>query len=208
LWTEHGIRIVGTPGTIDNDLAGTDFTIGYDTAINTAAQAIDKIRDTAESHGRLFFIEVMGRHAGFIALDVGIACGAEYVAVPETLTDIDDLYNRIVSQGLNKRTVVIVGEGDELGGALGISRKLEERHGVPSKVSILGHVQRGGSPTVRDRVLASRLGAASVDALLAGKTDVMIGQVAHDVTYVPLEQTWTDRKPIPTYLSELSTLLV
>lgn len=208
LWTEHGIRIVGTPGTIDNDLAGTDFTIGYDTAINTAAQAIDKIRDTAESHGRLFFIEVMGRHAGFIALDVGIACGAEYVAVPETLTDIDDLHKRIVSQGLDKRTVVIVGEGDELGGALGISRKLEERYGVPSKVSILGHVQRGGSPTVRDRVLASRLGAEAVDALLSGKTDVMIGQVANEVTYVPLEKTWTDRKPIPTYLSELSTLLV
>ncbi len=208
LWTEHGIRIVGTPGTIDNDLAGTDFTIGYDTAINTAAQAIDKIRDTAESHGRLFFIEVMGRHAGFIALDVGIACGAEYVAVPETLTDIDELYHRIVSQGLDKRTVVIVGEGDELGGALGISRKLEESYGVPSKVSILGHVQRGGSPTVRDRVLASRLGAAAVDALLAGKTDVMIGQVANELSHVPLEQTWTDRKPIPLYLSELSTLLV
>lgn len=208
LWTEHGIRIVGTPGTIDNDLAGTDFTIGYDTAINTAAEAIDKIRDTAESHGRLFFIEVMGRHAGFIALDVGIACGAEYVAVPETLTDIDELYRRIVSQGLDKRTVVIVGEGDELGGALGISRKLEERYGVASKVSILGHVQRGGSPTVRDRVLASRLGAAAVDALLAGKTDVMIGQVANELSYVPLEQTWTDRKPIPPYLSELSTLLV
>lgn len=208
LWTEHGIRIVGTPGTIDNDLAGTDFTIGYDTAINTAAEAIDKIRDTAESHGRLFFIEVMGRHAGFIALDVGIACGAEYVAVPETLTDIDELYRRIVSQGLDKRTVVIVGEGDELGGALGISRKLEERYGVASKVSILGHVQRGGSPTVRDRVLASRLGAAAVDALLTGKTDVMIGQVANELSYVPLEQTWTDRKPIPPYLSELSTLLV
>jgi 6-phosphofructokinase 1 len=208
LWTEHGVRIVGTPGTIDNDLAGTDFTIGYDTAINTAAQAIDKIRDTAESHGRLFFIEVMGRHAGFIALDVGIACGAEYVAVPETLTDIDELYQRIILQGLDKRTVVIVGEGDELGGALGISRKLEERYGVPSKVSILGHVQRGGSPTVRDRVLASRLGAAAVDALLQGHTDVMIGQMGNDVSYVPLEQTWTERKPIPAYLSELSTLLV
>ena len=208
LWTEHGIPIVGTPGTIDNDLAGTDFTIGYDTAINTAAQAIDKIRDTAESHGRLFFIEVMGRHAGFIAFDVGIAYGAEYVALPETLTDIDELYQRIVIQGLDKRTVVIVGEGDELGGALGISRKLEERYGVPSKVSILGHVQRGGSPTVRDRVLASRLGAAAVDALVNGRSDVMIGQIGQEVSYVPLEQTWTDRKPIPTYLTELSTLLV
>ncbi len=208
LWTEHQIPIVGTPGTIDNDLSGTDYTIGYDTAINTAAQAIDKIRDTADSHGRLFFIEVMGRHAGFIAMDVGIACGAEYVAVPETMTDINELYQRIIAQGQDKRTVVIVGEGDELGGALGISKKIEERYGMSSKVSILGHIQRGGSPTVRDRVLASRLGAAAVDALLAGMTDVMIGEVANTTSYVPLEQTWQTRKPVPAYLAELATLLV
>lgn len=208
LWQEHGIPIVGTPGTIDNDLSGTDYTIGYDTAINTAAQAIDKIRDTADSHGRLFFIEVMGRHAGFIAMDVGIACGAEYVAVPETLTDIDELYQRILAQGLDKRTVVIVGEGDELGGALGISTKLEERYGISSKISILGHIQRGGSPTVRDRVLASRLGAAAVDALLEGRTDVMIGEMSGQITTVPLEQTWAERKPVPAYLTELSDILV
>lgn len=208
LWTEHGVSIVGTPGTIDNDLAGTDFTIGYDTAINTAAQAIDKIRDTADSHGRLFFIEVMGRHAGFIAMDVGIACGAEYIAVPETMTDIDELYRRIVSQGRERRTVVIVGEGDELGGAMGISKAIEERFGLSSKVSILGHIQRGGSPTVRDRVLASRLGAAAVDALLGGRTDVMIGEVAGSVRMVPLEETWTTRKPVPGYLTELSTILI
>lgn len=208
LWTEHGVPIIGTPGTIDNDLAGTDFTIGYDTAINTAAQAIDKIRDTADSHGRLFFIEVMGRHAGFIAMDVGIACGAEYIAVPETMTDIDELYRRIVSQGRERRTVVIVGEGDELGGAMGISKAIEERFGLSSKVSILGHIQRGGSPTVRDRVLASRLGAAAVDALLGGHTDVMIGEVAGSVRMVPLEETWTTRKPVPGYLTELSTILI
>lgn len=208
LWTEHQIPVVGTPGTIDNDLAGTDYTIGYDTAINTAAQAIDKIRDTADSHGRLFFIEVMGRHAGFIAMDVGIACGAEYVAVPETMTDIDELYQRIIAQGVDKRTVVIVGEGDELGGALGISKKIEERYGMSSKVSILGHIQRGGSPTVRDRVLASRLGAAAVDALIAGKTDVMIGEMASSITYVPLEDTWKNRKPVPSYLAELASILV
>jgi len=208
LWTEHQIRIVGTPGTIDNDLSGTDYTIGYDTAINTAAQAIDKIRDTADSHGRIFFIEVMGRHAGFIAMDVGIACGAEYVAVPETLTDIDELYHRIVAQGLDKRTVIIVGEGDELGGALGISKAIQERYGMASKVSILGHIQRGGAPTVRDRVLASRLGAAAVDALIEGKTDVMIGEVANQVTYVPLENTWMTRKPVPAYLADLASILV
>jgi 6-phosphofructokinase 1 len=186
----------------------TDYTIGYDTAINTAAQAIDKIRDTADSHGRLFFIEVMGRHAGFIAMDVGIACGAEYVAVPETMTDINELYQRIIAQGQDKRTVVIVGEGDELGGALGISKKIEERYGMSSKVSILGHIQRGGSPTVRDRVLASRLGAAAIDALLSGMTDVMIGEVANTISYVPLEDTWQTRKPVPAYLAELATLLV
>lgn len=208
LWTENQIPVVGTPGTIDNDLSGTDYTIGYDTAINTAAQAIDKIRDTADSHGRLFFIEVMGRHAGFIAMDVGIACGAEYVAVPETITDIDELYHRILAQGVDKRTVVIVGEGDELGGALGISKKIEERYGIPSKVSILGHIQRGGSPTVRDRVLASRLGAAAVDALLSGMTDVMIGEVASALSYVPLEETWNVRKPVPSYLADLAAILV
>ncbi|MBC8125066.1 MAG: 6-phosphofructokinase [Candidatus Kapabacteria bacterium] len=208
MWQEHGIPIVGTPGTIDNDLWGTDFTIGYDTAINTAAQAIDKIRDTADSHGRLFFIEVMGRHAGFIAMDVGIACGAEYVAVPETLTDIDELYQRILAQGLDKRTVVIVGEGDELGGAMGISKKLEERYGISSKISILGHIQRGGSPTVRDRVLGSRLGAASVDALLEGKSDIMVGEMSGQITHIPLEKTWVERKPVPAYLTDLAYLLV
>jgi len=208
LWLEHGIPIVGTPGTIDNDLWGTDTTIGYDTAINTAAEAIDKIRDTADSHGRLFFIEVMGRHAGFIAMDVGIACGAEFVAVPETLTDVEVLYQRIVAQGLDKRTIVIVGEGDELGGAVELSRQIEERYGLGSKVTILGHIQRGGSPSVRDRVLGARLGAAAVDALLEGASDVMIGIASNEIVRVPLHQTWEQRKTVPPYLVELSTLLV
>ncbi|MCO6465681.1 MAG: 6-phosphofructokinase [Bradyrhizobiaceae bacterium] len=205
---EHGINIVGTPGTIDNDLWGTDFTIGYDTAINTAASAIDRIRDTADSHGRLFFIEVMGRHAGFIAMDVGVACGAEFIAVPETMTDVELLYQRIVAQGLDKRTIVIVGEGDELGGALKISKLMESRFGVSSKVSILGHMQRGGSPTVRDRVLAARLGAAAVDALLEGITGVMIGEQNQEIAYVPLHETWERRKTVPTYLNDLVSLLV
>ncbi|MGA0045023.1 MAG: 6-phosphofructokinase [Candidatus Kapaibacteriota bacterium] len=208
LWEEHRIPIVGTPGTIDNDLWGTDVTIGYDTAINTAAEAIDKIRDTADSHGRLFFIEVMGRHAGFIAMDVGIACGAEFIALPETLTDVEVLYQRIVAQGLDKRTIVIVGEGDELGGALELSRQIEGRYGLSSKVTILGHIQRGGSPTVSDRVLAARLGAAAVDALMEGATDVMIGLHKGDVVQVPLERTWEQRKKVPGYLVDLSTLLI
>lgn len=208
LHTEHGIRIVGTPGTIDNDLSGTDYTIGYDTAINTAAEAIDKIRDTADSHGRLFFIEVMGRHAGFIAMDVGVACGAEFIAVPETITDVEVLYQRVVAQGLDKRTIVIVGEGDELGGAIKLSGLIEERYGLPSKVSILGHIQRGGAPTVRDRVLAARLGAAAVDALLEDKTDIMLGEMSGLLTHIPLEQTWAKRKPVPAYITELAQQLV
>ena len=208
LHIEHGINIVGTPGTIDNDLWGTDFTIGYDTAINTAATAIDKIRDTADSHGRLFFIEVMGRHAGFIAMDVGVACGAEYMAIPETMTDVEVLYQRIVAQGLDKRTIVIVGEGDELGGAMEISKQMSEKYGLSSKVSVLGHMQRGGAPTVRDRVLAARLGAAAVDALLDGHTDVMIGVVNDAVNQIPLEQTWHQRKSVPQYLVDLAQWLV
>lgn len=208
LWLEHQIPIVGTPGTIDNDLSGTDYTLGYDTAINTATQAIDKIRDTADSHGRLFFIEVMGRHAGFIAMDVGIASGAEYVAVAETITDIEVLYQRILAQGVDKRTIVIVGEGDEFGGALQISQVIEQRYGLQSKVSILGHMQRGGSPTVRDRVLGARLGATAVDALLEGRSDIMIGEVAGEITYIPLEETWLTKKPVPPYLLNLSSLLV
>lgn len=208
LHIEHGIAVVGTPGTIDNDLSGTDYTIGYDTAINTATQAIDRIRDTADSHGRLFLVEVMGRHAGFIAMDVGVACGAEYVAIPETATDVDALYRRIMEQGRESRTIIIVGEGDELGGAVGLARRLESEYGITAKVSILGHIQRGGAPTVRDRVLAARLGAAAVDSLLAGKTNVMIGQVNNELSYVYLPETWQSRKPVPKYLSELSTLLV
>lgn len=196
LWSEHGIPIVGTPGTIDNDLWGTDWTIGYDTAINTAAWAIDRIRDTALSHGRVFIIEVMGRHAGFIAMDVGIACGAEYIAVPETVSNIDLLYKKILEQGKNKRTIIIVGEGDEIGGATAFKTILKERFDVDSYVTILGHIQRGGSPTVRDRVLATRLGVAAVDALINGKTDIMIGLTNKEISYTKFEETWARRKSL------------
>jgi 6-phosphofructokinase 1 len=206
-WTEHHIPIVGTPGTIDNDLYGTHYTIGYDTAINTAAEAIDRIRDTADSHGRVFIVEVMGRHAGFIAMDVGIACGAEYVAIPETVTNLDILYQRILKQGKTRRTIIIVGEGDEYGGAAKIATKLKEDYDVEAKYTILGHIQRGGSPTVRDRVLASHLGVAAVDALLNGKTDVMVGRQSHDIAYTPLEESWSRQKPIWSYLIDLAEIL-
>jgi 6-phosphofructokinase 1 len=204
LWKEHQIPVIGTPGTIDNDLYGTDWTIGYDTAINTATEAIDKIRDTAYSHGRVFIVEVMGRNAGFIAMDVGISTGAEYIAIPETESNIDILYKKILEQGKNNRTIVIVGEGDEIGGAMTFSQILKERFDVKSHVTILGHIQRGGSPTVRDRVLATRLGVAAVDALLDGKTDVMVGQINKELAYIPLEDTWTKKKRIINYQIALS----
>lgn len=207
-WLETGIPIVGTPGTIDNDLWGTDFTIGYDTAVNTCTEAIDKIRDTADSHGRVFIIEVMGRHAGFIAMDVGVSSGAEYVAVPETVTEIEILYQRILKQGKNQRTIVIVGEGDEFGNANDFAKALKENYNIDSKVSILGHIQRGGNPTVRDRVLASHLGVASVDALLDRQTDIMVGRVNHEIEYTPLPETWETKKPLKDYMIQLSDLLI
>ncbi len=208
LWEELSIPIVGTPGTIDNDLYGTDYTIGYDTAVNTCACAIDRIRDTADSHGRVFLIEVMGRHAGFIAMDVGISCGAEYIAVPETITNLEILYQRILKQGKSRRTIVIIGEGDEMGNATVIANMLKEKYDVDSKVTILGHIQRGGSPTVRDRVLASYLGVAAVDALINGLTDVMIGTINNKITHTPLKDTWEKRKPLDDYLIELSDMLI
>lgn len=208
LHAEHGIAIVGTPGTIDNDLYGTDYTIGYDTAVNTAMEAIDKIRDTADSHGRVFFVEVMGRHAGFIAMDVGISTGAEYIAVPEVVTDIDLLHRRVVEQGDGKRTLVVIGEGDDAGSATEIAATMKERCGVDAKVTVLGHIQRGGAPTVRDRVLASRLGMAAVDALIEGRSNVMIGEINNDIAYTPLRETWEKRKSIPSYLARLADLLV
>ncbi|MCO5251824.1 MAG: 6-phosphofructokinase [Candidatus Kapabacteria bacterium] len=207
LWEEHKIQVIGTPGTIDNDLYGTFYTIGYDTAVNTATEAIDRIRDTADSHGRVFLIEVMGRHAGFIAMDVGIACGAEYIAVPETVTNMDMLYQRILKQGKKRRTIILVGEGDEEGGATEIAKKLHDLYDVDTKVTILGHIQRGGSPGVRDRVLASHLGVAAVDAILDGKTDIMIGRIHNEITYTPLLETWTKVKPLKSYFHELADIL-
>lgn len=207
LWEEHGIHIVGTPGTIDNDLYGTDYTIGYDTAINTAVSAIDKIRDTADSHGRVFIIEVMGRHAGFIAMDVGISSGAEYIAIPEIATNLDILYQRILKQGKTRRTIIIVGEGDDYGGAAVIGDLLKQKYEIDTKVTIVGHVQRGGAPSARDRVLASHLGVKAVEALLEGRTDVMVGKSMHEITYTPLVETWTNKKKIFNYMLELSDIL-
>ncbi len=186
----YDIPVIGVPGTIDNDMYGTDFTIGYDTALNTVIDAIDKIRDTAHSHDRLFFIEVMGRDAGFIALPTGIATGAESILIPESKTDIDKLVDTLDYGWRRKKSssIVIVAEGEEEGGAFEIKQQVEEklkgRYDI--RVTILGHIQRGGRPTCNDRVLASRLGVAALEAILAGKSDVMVGVKNGKVTYTPL----------------------
>lgn len=184
------VSIVGCPGTIDNDLYGTDFTIGYDTAINTAMNAIDNIKDTANAHDRLFFIEVMGRDAGFIALLSGIACGAEAVLIPENKTSIDNLISTLESNYQRKKTsnIVIVAEGEDAGGAFQVAEAVKNRFNrYEIKVSILGHLQRGGRPTCMDRVRASRMGIAAVEALVAGITGVMIGENARNMVHVPFE---------------------
>ncbi|MCB9047345.1 MAG: 6-phosphofructokinase [Chitinophagales bacterium] len=188
---KYTIPAIGMPGTIDKDLAGTDFTIGFDTAVNTAVDAIDKIRDTAEAHDRLFIVEVMGRDAGYIALHSGIACGAEDILIPETITNIEDVLNRIDHDERRKKTVhiLVVAEGDDFGGAEDVKRKVLER--FPNKdvrATILGHIQRGGSPTCADRILASRLGYASVNALIEGKTQMMAGIINGQVVFTPFEE--------------------
>ncbi|MDX2001217.1 MAG: 6-phosphofructokinase [Chitinophagales bacterium] len=185
------IQMIGLPGTIDNDLYGTDFCIGYDTAINTAMEAIDKIRDTAASHDRLFFVEVMGRDAGFIALRSGLGGGAEAVLVPEYETDIDALIAKLDKGKHGKKTssIVVVAEGDDAGGAFEIAALVKQKLDYYDiKITVLGHVQRGGNPTCMDRVLASRLGAAAVKALLEGQNRVMAGVIHKDVVFTPFEK--------------------
>ena len=184
---EYGIPVMGVPGTIDNDLVGTDYTIGYDTATNTAVDCIDKIRDTASSHNRLFYIEVMGRHAGFIAMRSGIAAGAEVVLIPEKEVPVEEIVNTIrdSSKSFN---LVVVAEGNKNGGAFEISKKVQEHLGYfESKVTVLGHIQRGGKPSVFDRVLASRLGIAAVEALLNGDQGAMAGVVNNKIVLTPFE---------------------
>ena len=184
------IKIVGCPGTIDNDLAGTDHTIGFDTAINTAMEAIDKIKDTANAHDRLFFVEVMGRDAGYIAMAAGIATGAEAVLVPEHKTNLVDLVKVLQNAHDRKKnsSIVVVAEGDEAGGAYQIADYVKSKLDIfEIKVSILGHIQRGGSPTCLERVRASRMGVAATDALLEGRSGVMIGIINNEIAYTPFE---------------------
>lgn len=186
---EYDIPIVGLPGTIDNDLCGTDFTIGYDTAINTVIEAVDKIRDTAESHDRLFIVEVMGRDSGLIALRTGIAAGAEAIMIPESKTDLNSVFDRLERGRKDKKSkIIMLAENGVAGDAFEVGRLIKEKFpNYDTRVSILGHIQRGGSPTCMDRVLASRVGVAAVEALRDGHRNEMIGLIHNEIAYTPFE---------------------
>jgi 6-phosphofructokinase 1 len=187
---EFDIPCIGLPGTIDKDIAGTDFTIGFDTAVNTAVEAIDKIRDTADAHDRLFIIEVMGRDAGYIALHSGIATGAEHILIPEKKTDIDQVVKSLQEKEKRKKLVnlIVVAEGDEFGGAEEVAKHVKTKlpH-IDTRVCILGHIQRGGSPTCLDRLIASRMGYHAVESLMVGRNNVMVGIQNNKMHYTPLE---------------------
>jgi 6-phosphofructokinase 1 len=188
---EYDISFVGIPGTIDNDMYGTDYTVGYETALNTVVDAVDKIRDTARSHGRIFFVEVMGREAGLLALTSGIACGAEVILIPESAEQNDEL-NRFLKKGYKSKEssgIVIVAEGDPCGGAMCKAEEVRKAHpDLDVRVSILGHIQRGGNPTATDRVNASRMGVAAVEALLDDQQSVMIGIANEKIVLVPFNK--------------------
>jgi len=196
---EFNVPIVGLPGTIDNDLYGTDSTIGYDTALNTIIEAVDKIRDTASSHERLFFIEVMGRDAGFLALNSALASGAEAAIIPERETKVDQL-EELIKNGFRKSknsSIVIVAESDITGGAQGLAERMRVEHPeYDVRVTILGHIQRGGSPSAYDRILASRMGVAAIDALMDEQRSIMIGIVNDVIVHIPFTKAIKDDKPV------------
>ena len=196
---EFNVPIVGLPGTIDNDLYGTDSTIGYDTALNTIVEAVDKIRDTASSHERLFFIEVMGRDAGFLALNSALASGAEAAIIPERETKEDQL-EELIKNGFRKSknsSIVIVAESEITGGAAGLAERMRVEHPeYDVRVTILGHIQRGGSPSAHDRILASRMGVAAIDALMDEQRSIMIGVVNDEIVHVPFTKAIKDDKPV------------
>lgn len=207
---EFNFPIVGIPGTIDNDLFGTDNTIGYDTALNTVVEAVDKLRDTASSHGRLFVIEVMGKDAGFIALRGGIATGAEAILIPETKTYINHLLEKLEVNNNKKKSssIILVAEGDDFGGAYKVAEAVKDKYPFYDiRVTVLGHIQRGGSPSARDRVLASQLGAGAVFSLLDGKKDVMVGLIHKDIVLTPFSQAIKHNQKFNQDLLELAEIL-
>jgi 6-phosphofructokinase 1 len=203
---EHDIPVIVCPGTIDNDLFGTDYTIGYQTAVDTALDAVDNIRDTAASHNRLFFVEVMGRDAGLIALRTGIAAGAEGILIPETPTDLNQLINYLKTDFKKKRRsgIIIVAEGDSEGGAYEVAKKVQEQFpNWETKVTVLGHIQRGGKPNGFDRILASRMGHGALLALKQGRNREMIGIKAGKLVHIPIEKAIKHNVAISPYLLDL-----
>ena len=206
---EYNFPIVGLPGTIDNDLYGTDTTIGYDTALNTIMQSVDKIRDTATSHERLFFIEVMGREADFLALNGAIASGAEAAIIPGIAMEVDQL-DQVIENGFRKSknsSIVLVAESELTGGAMGLAERVKNEYPqYDVRVTILGHIQRGGSPTASDRIMASRMGEAAINALLEDQRNVMIGIQNDELVYIPFSRAIKCQKPINRQL--LTTLRV
>lgn len=201
---EHDVRVIGLPGTIDNDLCGTDSTIGYDTALNTIVECVDKIRDTATSHDRIFFVEVMGRDAGFLAQNSAIAAGAEAAIIPEANTDIDQLA-AFINRGIRKSknsSIVLVSEKD--GGAMHYAERVRKEYPeYDVRVSILGHLQRGGKPTAYDRILASRMGYAAIQALKEGQRNIMVGIKNDEIVYVPISRAVKKDKPIDSELIDV-----
>lgn len=207
---EFGLPSIGCPGTIDNDLYGTDFTIGFDTAVNTAMDAIDRIRDTADSHDRVFFIEVMGRDSGFIALNAGVAGGAEGILVPEVMSDFDELIHHFENKSKRKKafSIIVVAEGETEGHAFQIAEKFKNRfHQFDVRTSVLGHIQRGGKPSANDRILAGTLGNAAVEQLLAGNSNACVGVVNHQVVTTSFKDAISKRKSIDPTIWNLSKIL-
>jgi 6-phosphofructokinase 1 len=207
---EFDIPCIGLPGTIDKDIAGTDFTIGFDTAVNTAVVSIDKIRDTADAHDRLFIVEVMGRDAGYIALHSGIATGATRILIPEHKTDIDELISTLKEREIRKKLVnlIIVAEGDDFGGAEDLAKLVKQKiPNMDTRVAILGHIQRGGSPSCLDRMIASRMGYTAVQCLMEGKFNVMVGIVNDQVLLTPLVNAVKEKQHVSEDLIEMGKIL-
>jgi len=203
------IPVIGVPASIDNDIAGTDFSIGFATAVNTALEAIDRIRDTATSHERLFIIEVMGRSAGFIALWSGLAGGAEDILIPERKTNLDEVCRKLEEGRLHgkRSSILVVAEGDEAGGAFEIGEKIKKKIGYEIRVVVLGHLQRGGSPVALDRILATRLGSAAVDLLIKGERGKMVGLVSNQIKLSPMEYAWKRKKMVNLAFYDLSQVM-
>jgi 6-phosphofructokinase 1 len=206
---EFDYTFIGIPGTIDNDLYGTDYTIGFSTALGTVVEAVDKIRDTAKSHGRIFFVEVMGREAGFLALLGGIACGAEGILIPEEKGDIENVRRFLKERARRKKSsIILVAEGDDAGGAITIGKMMKtEFPDFDIRTTILGHIQRGGAPSPSDRIIASRMGKAAIESLVAGERNIMIGIANEKITKIPLDKAIKEYKKVDEGLLEIFDVL-